>query len=64
MTALAAITATVRRLTQDRAAQMTIEWALVLAAVALPFYFVFRLCLELLIAHFQMLTFLQGLPFP
>ena len=64
MTALEAITAPVRRLTHDRTGQMTIEWALVLVAVALPFYYVFRLCLELLVAHFQMLTFLQGLPFP
>lgn len=64
MTAIGAITAAALRLTQDRAGQMTIEWALVLVAVALPFYYVFRLCLELLVAHFQMLTFLQGLPFP
>ena len=64
MTALAEISGVLRRLCQDTRGQITIEWALVLAAVALPFYFVFRICLDLLVAHFQMVTFLQGLPFP
>ena len=43
---------------------MTIEWALVLAAVALPMYFVVVLCVNVLVAHFQMVTFLETLPFP
>jgi len=64
MTALAEIYGGLRRLCQDARGQMTIEWALVLVAVGLPFYFVFRICLDLLVAHFQMVTFLQGLPFP
>lgn len=48
----------------DRRGQMTIEWALVLAAVALPMYFVVVLCVNVLVAHFQMVTFLETLPFP
>ncbi len=53
-----------RRLAKERAGQMTIEWALVMVVVALPFYYVFKVCLDLLVAHFQMVTFLQSLPFP
>lgn len=44
--------------------QMTIEWALVLAAVALPMYFVLMMLLDVLVAHYQMVTYLQTLPFP
>ena len=53
-----------RRLTVEEGGQVTIEWALVMAAVALPFVVIFRVCLEIIVAHFQMVTFLQGLPFP
>ena len=53
-----------RRALADRRGQMTVEWALVLAAVALPMYFTVVLCLNLLVAHFQMVTFLETLPFP
>jgi ABC-type sulfate transport system permease subunit len=52
------------RLLADNAGQMTIEWALVLAAIALPMYFVFILCMRILVAHFQMVTFMETLPFP
>ena len=53
-----------RRLHRDAAGQMTVEWALVLAVVALPMYFVCAVCLDLLVAHYQMVTFLETLPFP
>ena len=39
-------------------------WSLVLAAVALPMYFVFKVLLDVLVAHFQMVSFLQTIPFP
>jgi len=52
------------RLAVEENGQMTIEWALVLAAVALPSIVILRLCLNIIVAHFQMVTFLQGLPFP
>ncbi len=48
----------------DDAGQATIEWALVLAFIALPMYFIFKVCLNLLVAHYQMVTFLETLPFP
>lgn len=48
----------------DASGEATLEWALVLAAVALPMYFVFRICLNLLVAHYQMVTFMETLPFP
>ena len=53
-----------RRLQEDNRGQMTIEWALVLAAFALPMFFVIRTCMEILVAHYQMVTFLITLPFP
>ena len=53
-----------KRLGADDAGQTTVEWALVLALVALPMYFVCAACLNLLVAHFQMVTFLETLPFP
>ena len=53
-----------KRLGADDSGQMTVEWALVLALVALPMYFVCATCLKLLVAHFQMIAFLETLPFP
>ncbi len=48
----------------DDAGQATVEWALVLAAVALPMYFIIIVCLDLLAAHYRMVTFMETLPFP
>jgi hypothetical protein len=42
----------------------TFEWTLLLAAIVLPSYFIMRLALETLIAHYGMVTTLNGLPFP
>ena len=53
-----------RMVLHDASGEATLEWALVLAAVALPMYFVFRICLNLLVAHYQMVTFMETLPFP
>ncbi|MBI1337420.1 MAG: hypothetical protein GC164_10710 [Phycisphaera sp.] len=47
----------------DRGAT-TLEWALLLAAIALPSYFILKLALETLTAHYQMMTTLNNLPFP
>lgn len=52
------------RLAVEEDGQATIEWALVMAAFALPMYFVLRLCLAVLVAHYQMVTFLETIPFP
>jgi hypothetical protein len=48
----------------DARGQVTLEWAMVLAFIALPMYFVLRLCMALLIVHFQMVSFLETIPFP
>ena len=53
-----------RQLAKDQCGQLTLEWTMVLAFVVLPMYFVFRVCLNLLVAHFQMVTFMETLPFP
>lgn len=42
----------------------TLEWLLLVAAIALPSYAIIRLGLELLYAHYQLITTLNGLPFP
>ena len=63
MDALTAIRRAGVRLADDRG-QMTLEWALVLAAFALPMFFVIRVCMSVLVAHFQMVSFLETLPFP
>jgi Flp pilus assembly pilin Flp len=59
-----AIRSALGRLVREEGGQMAVEWALVMVVVALPFFFVFRALLAVLIAHYQMVTFLQSLPFP
>ncbi len=51
-----------RRLHRDGRGQMTLEWALVAAAIAIPLFYVFRLCLLALAEHYRMMTFLNSLP--
>ncbi len=41
-----------------------LEWTLLLAAVALPSYFVVQLGLATLFAHYRLVTTVNGLPFP
>ncbi|KKN82326.1 hypothetical protein LCGC14_0309860, partial [marine sediment metagenome] len=53
-----------RRLYRQNEAQLTLEWTMVLAFVALPMYFIFKGCFRLLVAHFQMVSFMQTIPFP
>ena len=52
------------KMSSDDAGQLTVEWALVLAAIALPMYAVILVCLNLLAAHYRMVTFMETLPFP
>ena len=42
----------------------TLEWTLLVAAIALPSYGIILLGLETLFAHYRMITTLNGLPFP
>jgi len=53
-----------RRLHSQEGGQLTLEWTLLLAAIALPMYWVFRICLSVLVAHFRMVTFMETVPFP
>lgn len=52
------------KLSADETGQTTIEYALLLAAVALPMMFVFRMLLSILAELYKMTAFLIGLPFP
>lgn len=52
------------RLGRDQTGLMTLEWTLIMVTVVLPCYYLMKVLLELLIAHYQMVSFLQTLPFP
>lgn len=47
-----------------RAGQAQVEYVLILAAFALPMFALFGLLLNLLSAHYGMVTFLETLPVP
>lgn len=53
-----------RRLMADESAATSLEWALLLAAIALPGYFILKTTLNVLVGHYQMMTMLNSLPFP
>ena len=53
-----------RRGLRDERGQTALEWTLLLAAIAIPSYLVIRVAVLTLIAHYQMVTVLNGLPFP
>jgi len=53
-----------RRLARDQAGQTTVEWALILAGFGLPMVLAFGWLLALLAEHYNMVTFLETLPFP
>lgn len=42
----------------------TLEWALLLAAIALPSYFILSVALAMLVDYYRMMTTLNALPFP
>ncbi|HET6429037.1 MAG TPA: hypothetical protein VFJ30_11530 [Phycisphaerae bacterium] len=64
MIAFDTIRGRLRRLYRCEKGQLTLEWTLLLAAIALPMYWVFRVCLSVLTAHFRMVTFMETVPFP
>ncbi len=53
-----------RKLLSDQNGATTIEWALLLGAIAIPSYFIILMALNTLMAHYQMITTLNALPFP
>jgi len=54
----------IRELGGDEAGATTLEWALLLAAIALPSYFILRMALAALVDYYRMMTLINALPFP
>ncbi|MHC4481714.1 MAG: Flp family type IVb pilin [Planctomycetota bacterium] len=52
------------RLARDDAGQTTIEYALLIAVIGLPAITVFGWLLKILATNYQIVTFLELLPFP
>jgi len=48
----------------DQQGATTLEWALLLAAIALPSWFIIRMALATLVGHYRMMAALNALPFP
>lgn len=53
-----------KNLLKDESAATTLEWTLLLAAIALPSWFLLELAMDILVGHYHMQTTLNGLPFP
>lgn len=53
-----------RRLHRDRSGATMLEWALIVAAIALPSYVIIRMGVAMLAAHYRMATTLNEMPFP
>ncbi|MEX2673003.1 MAG: hypothetical protein WD294_12935 [Phycisphaeraceae bacterium] len=53
-----------RALAEDEHAATSLEWALLLAAIALPGYVTVQLALSALTGHYEMMTTINALPFP
>ena len=53
-----------RAVWRDERGQTTLEWTLILVAFGLPMVYVFRTMLRILTVHYQMVTFLECLPYP
>jgi len=53
-----------RALAQDEGGGTTLEWSLLLAAIALPGYYLIQLLMNTLVGYYQMMTAVNSLPFP
>lgn len=51
-------------LLRDESGATTLEWALLLAAVVLPSYFILQTALATVVEYYRMMTTLNALPFP
>ncbi|MAE61063.1 MAG: hypothetical protein CMJ49_06870 [Planctomycetaceae bacterium] len=62
----AAIESMARRLDRlgEQSGATTLEWALLLAFIALPSYYVIQLALGILVGHYRILTTMNALPLP
>ena len=52
------------RLHRDESGATTLEMALLAAAVIIPSVYVLDLALDVIVAHYRMITFVNSLPFP
>ena len=52
------------RLHRDESGATTLEMALLAAAVIIPTEYFIILALDVIVAHYQMITFINSLPFP
>lgn len=48
----------------NQAGATALEWTLLLAAIAIPSFYILTLALNLLVEHYRMMTLLNSLPFP
>jgi Flp pilus assembly pilin Flp len=56
--------AALRRLHRDRRGATMLEWALLLAAIAIPSYLIILVGMATLRGHYQLIITLHELPFP
>lgn len=52
------------KLHRDQRGTTTLEWTLLLAGFAIPALLIMAVAFNLLVAHYQMVTTLNALPFP
>jgi Flp pilus assembly pilin Flp len=55
---------TSRTFIQDESGAVTVEWALLIAAFGIPMILLVQQMLQLLGAHYRMMTFLLSMPLP
>jgi Flp pilus assembly pilin Flp len=53
-----------RRVLADESGATTFEWTLLLAAIAIPSLAIIIMCLDILMAYYEMMTTMNALPFP
>lgn len=54
----------IRQMLADQRGATSLEWALLLGVIAIPSYYLIQAALSALMAHYQMITTLNALPFP
>lgn len=53
-----------RALDRNTRGATTLEWALLVAAIALPAYGILTFAFDLLLEYYRLITLVTGLPFP
>ena len=53
-----------RRRAGGQAGTTTLEWALLLAAIGIPSFALMMIALNIIVAHYRMLSLINSLPFP